>query len=102
MHPTASRSRILRRRPDDDLLRQPRQMRAADRGKRQEFEREVAVGYGIDRISRGLAEVERGSRHGAVDRKARAGKRRGTERALVHALHGIAHPRQVTPETFPT
>ena len=33
----------LRRRPDDDLLRQPRQMRAADRGKRQEFEREVAV-----------------------------------------------------------
>ena len=70
-------------------------MHAGDRGERQELQREIAVGDRIDRIARRLAEAERLRRHVPVDRKARAGERGGSERALVHAFDRVMRAPEV-------
>ena len=71
---------------------------AADRGDRQEFQREIAVGHAVERVARRLAEAERLGRHVAVDRKAGAGQRCRTERRFVHALDRVADARKVAAE----
>ncbi len=73
---------------------------AADRRDRQEFQREVAVGDRIERIAGRLAEAERLGGHVAVDRKAGAGKRGGTDRAFVQMFDGVADAREVAAEHF--
>ena len=69
-----------------DLLGQPRQVHRGDRRRRQEFQREVAVGHGVERVGRRPVEAERLGGHVAVDRKRGAGERGGAERAFVQPL----------------
>jgi hypothetical protein len=60
-----------------------------------EFQREIAVGDAVERVAPSAAEAERLGGHVPVDREAGAGKRRGAERTLVHALDGVAHAAAV-------
>jgi hypothetical protein len=57
---------------------------------RQELQREIAVGHGVERIGHRPVEAQRLRRHVAVDREGRARKRRGAERAFVHPRPGVA------------
>ena len=90
----------LRRRPDDDLLGKPRQVHGADCRNRQEFQRKIAVGYGVDGVAGGLTEAKRLSRHVPVDRETRAGECGGADRAFVQVFDGVAHPLPVPAEHF--
>ncbi len=49
---------------------------------RQEFEREVAVGDGVERIGRGPVEAQSLGGLVAVDREGRAGQRAGAQAAI--------------------
>ncbi|MND46487.1 hypothetical protein D3C80_373620 [compost metagenome] len=75
-------------------------MRGADRGDRQEFQREIAVGDGVDGVAGRLAEAERLRRHVAVNGVAGAGKSGSTDRAFIQMLDGVAHAGAVTAEHF--
>ena len=70
-------------------------MHGGDGGGGQGLQREVAVGHGVERIGGGPGEVKRLRRHVAIDGEARAGKRRGAERAFVEALARIGEPSPV-------
>jgi hypothetical protein len=72
-----------RRRPDHDLLGEARQMHGANRAGRKRLQHEVAVGDGVERIRHRPREVKSFCRHGAIDRKRRAGERTRAERAFV-------------------
>ncbi len=73
-------------------------MHAGDRRRRHEFEAEVAVGDGVERIRARPVEAERRRRHRPVDRERGAGKRRRTERTFVEAPAAIGEPRAVAPD----
>ncbi len=73
-------------------------MGRADRRDRQEFEGEIAVRDGIDRIARGFTETKRLGRLLAVDAEAGSGKGGGAQRAFVHALDAVADTRPVAAE----
>ncbi|MCY1242618.1 hypothetical protein D9M72_555890 [compost metagenome] len=75
-------------------------MRGRDRCHRQEFEREVAVGHGVDRVAGRAGEAERLGGHVPVDRETGAGECGSTNRAFVHMLDGMAHARTVAAEHF--
>ncbi|MNI35419.1 hypothetical protein D3C73_894420 [compost metagenome] len=75
-------------------------MHGADRGDREEFQREIAVGDGIDRVAGRLAEAERLGGHVAVDREPGAGKRCCADRAFVQVVDRVTHAGTVTAEHF--
>ena len=84
-----------RRRPDHDLLGEARQMHRRDRAGRQRLQHEIAVGDGVERIRHRPRKAERLRRHGAVDRKRRAGERAGAERAFIEPLARIGEAAAV-------
>jgi hypothetical protein len=63
--------------------------------RRQRLQNEIAVGDGIERIRRRPRKAERFGRHRAIDRKGRAGERRGAERAFVEPLARIGEAAAV-------
>ena len=69
---------------------------AADR----RLQNEIAVGDGIERVRGRPRKAERLRRHGAVERKRRAGKRAGAERAFVEALARIGEAAAVARRHF--
>ena len=75
-------------------------MRSGDRGDRQEFDGEVAVGNGIDRVAGRFAEAECGGSHVPVDRIAGAGECCSADRRFVQVLDGMAHARAIAAEHF--
>ena len=81
--------------PDHDLLGKARQMHAGERGGGEKFDREIAVGDGVERIGGGPVEAERRGGCIAVDRERGAGERRGAERQLVHSAPAIGEPAAV-------
>ena len=73
-------------------------MGCRDRGRGQEFEHEIAVRDGIQRVRRGPVETERGCRPVAVDRVGRAGERGGAQRTFVEPSPRIGQPAAVAPQ----
>ncbi|EHS49458.1 hypothetical protein PDO_3222 [Rhizobium sp. PDO1-076] len=73
-------------------------MHSGNRGDRQEFQREVAVRHGVDRIAGWLTEAERLGRHVAIDRIAGTGKGCRADRALVQMFDRMAHALTVAAE----
>ena len=72
-----------------------------DHGERRagaEFDREVAVGHGIEGICAHRLEAELARDPRAVDRKTSPGERRGAERKLVHAPPAVGEARAVALE----
>ena len=84
-----------RRGPDHDLFGEPRQMHRADRRGGERLHHEVAVGHGVERIRGRPVEAERLRGHLAVERKRRAGERRGAERAFIQPLARIGEAAAV-------
>ncbi len=70
-------------------------MHAANRSRGHEFEAEIAIGDGVERICRRPVEAERLCGHGAVDRERGAGERRRAERTFVEPPAAIGEPRAV-------
>ena len=66
-----------------------------DRGGGQEFQREIAVRDGVERVGRRPVEAERRGGHVAVDRERRAGQRRRAQRAFVQPPAAIGQPAAV-------
>ena len=89
-----------RRGPDHDFLGQPRQMHRADRRSGERLHHEVAVGHGVERIRGRPVEAERLRRHVAVERKRRAGERRGAERRFIQSLARIGEAAAVARRHF--
>src|SRR3954466_4341839 len=73
-------------------------MRAGERRRREELDREIAVGDGVERVRRGAVETERLGGHVAVDQKGRAGQRGGAERAFIEPSLAIGKAAAVTPD----
>ena len=84
-----------RRRPDHDLLGQPRQMYRGDGRGGQRLHDEIAVGDGVERIRHRPVEAERLGAHVAVERKRSAGQRAGAERRLVEPFARVGEPPAV-------
>ena len=84
--------------PEHDLLGKARQMRAGERRRGEEFDREIAVGDGIERICRRPVEAQRRGGRLAVDRERGAGQRRGAQRQFVEPPPAIGEPAAVAPE----
>ena len=80
----------LGRRPEHDLLADPRQMAEEDRARVQVVEREVSVGDAVDRVAHRV--------RGRRDREGRAGERARAERAEDRLRAGEAEPRPVAVE----
>ncbi len=81
-----------------DLLGKARQMRAGERRRGEELDREIAVGDGIERVGRRAGRSRARRRWLAVDRKRGAGERGGAERALVEPPPAIGEPAAVAPD----
>ncbi len=73
------------RRPEDQLLGEARQVHHEDGRARGEFDREIAVRHGVERILRRPIETEQLGGVGPIDRIGGAGQRGGAERHHVHA-----------------
>ena len=73
-------------------------MDGAHRGRGQVIEHEVAIGDGVDRVRGRLIEAQGSGRGLAVDRKARPGQRRGTERAFVEPHARIGKAPAIAPQ----
>ena len=76
----------LRRRPENDLLAQARQVHARHAAGIQKVKQEIAVGDGIERVRDHAREAERFGRHEAVKRVGGAGERCGPERVRVRGV----------------
>ena len=72
-------------------------MARRDSGGREGFEREVAVGHGVDGIGRRAVEAQRLRGHPTVDGKGRSGKRRSAQGTLVQPGAGVTEPPAVAP-----
>jgi hypothetical protein len=72
-------------RPPGELLGKPRHVGHRQRGGSREFDGEIAVGHGVDRIAAKGFEPELVGHALAVDREARAGERGASQRQPVHA-----------------
>ena len=70
------------RRPQDDLLGQPRQMDRAERGGVEIIDDEIAVADRIEAVGGRPVEAERLGGRVAVDREAGPGQRRAAQRAI--------------------
>src|SRR5688572_13090058 len=68
-----------RARPQDELLGEARQVHHQDRGGATEFDREVPVGHGVERVLAQALEAELPCHALAIDREAGAGERGGAE-----------------------
>lgn len=77
--------------PQHEFLGKARDVRHDERGRRREFDREVAVGHRIERIGADAVEAERGRHRVTVDGIAGARERRRAERQPVHATAAVAH-----------
>lgn len=86
--------------PDDELFGETGNVHHDDRRGRAEFDREVAVRYGVERILHGAGEAEKLRRHFAVDRIGGAGERRRAQRRDVEARAEILHAAAVALEHF--
>ena len=84
--------------PDHQFLGETRQVGGADRGGRQKFEREVAVGHAVKAVGGGAVEAQGARGHLAVNREAGAGQRRRTKRGFVQAFAGIGKSAAVAGE----
>ena len=67
---------------------------------RAKFDREIPIGYSIERVAADVVEPERACHALPVDREAGSGKRSGTQRQRVDALAAIGETRRVAPEHF--
>ena len=94
--------------PPGEIGRQPRQVRRADRGVRQELLHEVPVRDGIDRVVERALEPESCGRRGRVEAERRRGQRpgaerrhRGPDRPLIEALEVAEQRPRVRQEMVP-
>ena len=87
----------LLRRPQHDLGAQPRQMRRARGGGRQEVEHEVAVGDSVDRVRDHAREAELGGHQLPVGREVHARQRARAQRQLA-GQPSTTSKRAVAPE----
>jgi hypothetical protein len=85
-------------RPPDELFREARDVRHRQRGGGQEFDREVAIRHGIERIRAQRFEPELVRDALAVDREARAGERRASQRKAIDPPAGIGQSLGVARE----
>jgi hypothetical protein len=86
--------------PDDQLFRHARHVHHDQRGGGGEFDGEVAVGDGVQRVVADVVEAQRLGHAHAVDREGGAGQRGGAQRQAVDALAGVGHALGVAAEHF--
>ena len=75
-------------------------MHRGDGGGREEIQREIAIGDGVQRVGGGAVEAQGVGGHVAVDRERSAGEGGRAERAFVHALAAIGQAAAVAAEHF--
>lgn len=63
-----------------------------------QIEQKITVGNGIERVGDHARKAKFGSRHLAIERIARTGKRSGTQRAVVGSIKGGLQTRKVARE----
>ena len=81
-----------RARPEHELLGKARKMHHHQRCGGGKLDREVAIGYGVQRIFRHALEAELACDARPVDAEARAGERRGAERQAIDPRAHLAQP----------
>ena len=85
-------------RPQYDLLGKTRQVHRHDGSGVMQIEQKITVGNGIERVGDHARKAKFGSRHLAIERIARTGKRSGTQRAVVGSIKGGLQTRKVARE----
>ena len=85
-------------RPQHDLLGQTRQVHRHNGAGIMQIEQEVTVRNSIERVGNHTRKAKFGGRHLAIERVARTGKRRGTQRAVVGSIEGSLQARKVARE----
>ena len=90
----------LRARPQHQFFRHARQVSHAQRGRGAEFDREIAVADGVDRVAAGGIETKYFGGELAVEIVRGAGQCGGAERHLVHARGAIPQPAVIAFEHF--
>ena len=86
--------------PQDQFFRQARQVRHHQRGGGGEFDGEIAIGDGIERVFADAVEAELARDEFAVDRIAGAGQRGGAQRQAVDAAAAVGHALGVARQHF--
>ena len=85
-------------RPQHDLLGKTRQVHRHDGSGVMQIEQEITVGNRIERVGNHARKAKFGSRHLAIERIARTGKRGSTQRAVVGGIKGGLQARKVARE----
>ena len=85
-------------RPQHDLLGKARQVHGHDGAGVMQIEQEITVGNRIERVGDHARKAKFGSRHLAIERIARTGKRGSTKRAVVGGIKGGLQARKVARE----
>ena len=85
-------------RPQHDFLGKTRQMHRHDGAGVMQIEQEITVGNRIERVGNHARKAKFGSRHLAIERIARTGKRGSTQRAVVGGIKGGLQARKVARE----